>query len=243
LKSPRTKHLKLKCDILLSTFAFKFNLRRYIQAFQRFILEQLHKEESAKDDKPGKYLDKEKDKAVKDKGGGGGGRPGTRSGGRGGGGGGAGAGAGAGDGGGGGAGGAENVTCGGVETLFATSSKQTHRCAQCKGEEVRSVRSFQTDLQYPACGARGAGAGAGAKAGAGAAPLPTFAQCLAGSLATTQEVRAWCEGHSAYTRMAQERVPTQLPQVLSINLVWRCRLMVSKPDSKARLVSALETKM
>jgi len=29
LKPPRTKHLKLKCDMLLSTFAFTFNLRRY----------------------------------------------------------------------------------------------------------------------------------------------------------------------------------------------------------------------
>jgi hypothetical protein len=29
LKPPGTKHLKLKCDALLSTFAFKFNLRRY----------------------------------------------------------------------------------------------------------------------------------------------------------------------------------------------------------------------
>jgi len=29
LKPPGTKHLKLKCGMLLSTFAFKFNLRRY----------------------------------------------------------------------------------------------------------------------------------------------------------------------------------------------------------------------
>jgi hypothetical protein len=29
LKPPGTKHLQLKCDILLSTFAFSFNLRRY----------------------------------------------------------------------------------------------------------------------------------------------------------------------------------------------------------------------
>jgi len=29
LKPPRTKRSKLKCDILLSTSAFKFNLRRY----------------------------------------------------------------------------------------------------------------------------------------------------------------------------------------------------------------------
>jgi hypothetical protein len=29
LKAPGTKHLKLKCDMLLSTFAVKFNLRQY----------------------------------------------------------------------------------------------------------------------------------------------------------------------------------------------------------------------
>jgi len=29
LEPPGTKRLKLKCDILLSTSAFKFNLRRY----------------------------------------------------------------------------------------------------------------------------------------------------------------------------------------------------------------------
>ena len=33
LKPPGTKRLKLKCDILLSTSAFKFNLRRYIVPF------------------------------------------------------------------------------------------------------------------------------------------------------------------------------------------------------------------
>jgi len=31
LKPPGTKHLKLKCDELLSSFAFRFNLRRYIK--------------------------------------------------------------------------------------------------------------------------------------------------------------------------------------------------------------------
>jgi len=32
LKAPGTKRLKLKCDRLLSTLAFKFNLRRYTSA-------------------------------------------------------------------------------------------------------------------------------------------------------------------------------------------------------------------
>ena len=35
LKAPGTKHLKLMCDILLSSFALKYNLRRYIQAAQQ----------------------------------------------------------------------------------------------------------------------------------------------------------------------------------------------------------------
>jgi len=35
LKAPGTKRLKLKCDDLLSDFAFKCNLRRYIMASLR----------------------------------------------------------------------------------------------------------------------------------------------------------------------------------------------------------------
>ena len=35
LKPPGTNRLKLKCDILLSNFAFKFNLRRYTKAAAR----------------------------------------------------------------------------------------------------------------------------------------------------------------------------------------------------------------
>ena len=31
LKQTGTKHLKVKCDKLLSSFAFKFNLRRYTE--------------------------------------------------------------------------------------------------------------------------------------------------------------------------------------------------------------------
>jgi len=31
-KPPATKRLKLKCDVLLSTSAFKFNMRRYTMA-------------------------------------------------------------------------------------------------------------------------------------------------------------------------------------------------------------------
>jgi hypothetical protein len=38
LKAPRPKRLKLKCDVLLSNIAFKFNLRRYTvdDVFNRF---------------------------------------------------------------------------------------------------------------------------------------------------------------------------------------------------------------
>jgi len=35
LKPPETKRLKLNCDVLLSTSAFKFNLRRYNLATHR----------------------------------------------------------------------------------------------------------------------------------------------------------------------------------------------------------------
>ena len=38
LKAPRTNLLTLKCDELLSTFAFKSNLRRYSEVVQTFIL-------------------------------------------------------------------------------------------------------------------------------------------------------------------------------------------------------------
>ena len=83
---------------------------RRIQAFQRFILEQLHKEEML---------------GVNNKGGRGG--INTHSNG-------------------------ENKSSenddvnGGVESLFALTSTQTHSCAQCKHVEVRTARSFQTDL-------------------------------------------------------------------------------------------------
>ena len=36
LKPPVTKRLKLKCDMLLSASAFKFNLRRYNQVWADF---------------------------------------------------------------------------------------------------------------------------------------------------------------------------------------------------------------
>jgi len=169
---------------------------RRIQAFQRFILEQLHKEEAGKEDreKPGREKVKAaagsgKSERGGNKGGGKGSVPTSTS------------------------GDAGDVVCGGVETLFALSSKQTHKCAQCSREDIRPVRSFQTDLQYP--DKVPLGTGTGTETG------PTFASCLARSLSTSQEVRAWCEGHQAYTRMRQTRTPTRLPQVMSINLGMR----------------------
>ena len=48
LKAPGTKRLKLKCDTLLSTFAFKFHLRRYIEAkFEHIFLERLYQQGQA----------------------------------------------------------------------------------------------------------------------------------------------------------------------------------------------------
>jgi len=44
LKPPGTKRLKLTCDILLSTSAFRLNLRRYIVAFPIILDEDIAKE-------------------------------------------------------------------------------------------------------------------------------------------------------------------------------------------------------
>ena len=96
-------------DVELDTRLDQSYARR-IQAFQRFILEQLHKEEML---------------GVNNVGGRGG--KNTHSNG-------------------------ENKSNenedinGGVESLFALTSTQTHSCAQCKHVEVRTARSFQTDL-------------------------------------------------------------------------------------------------
>ena len=134
---------------------------RRAQAFQRFILEQLHKEDSdSVGDKSGKAGD--------------------------------------------------NPT-GCVERLFALVSTQTHTCAQCSRVDQRESRSFQLDLQYPDKKVWRKGS----------VNNPSFSQCLSKSLCTSVEVRAWCEGHQAYTRMAQRKLPKRLPQVLSVNLGMR----------------------
>ena len=98
-------------DVELDTRLDQSYARR-IQAFQRFILEQLHKEEML---------------GVNNKGTGKGGSNTSKAG--------------------------ENKSSendndinGGVESLFALTSTQTHSCAQCKHVEVRTARSFQTDL-------------------------------------------------------------------------------------------------
>jgi hypothetical protein len=48
VKSPGTKRLKLKCDILLSTSALKANLRRYTAAVAREEREEAAKVAAAK---------------------------------------------------------------------------------------------------------------------------------------------------------------------------------------------------
>jgi aspartyl-tRNA synthetase len=37
LKAPGSERLKLKCDDMLSNFAFNFNLRRFISGIRRFL--------------------------------------------------------------------------------------------------------------------------------------------------------------------------------------------------------------
>jgi hypothetical protein len=58
LKLPGTQRLKLKCDILLSNFAFKFNLRRYIEAREKAAhLQWQLEQESRKTDHLGRKTD------------------------------------------------------------------------------------------------------------------------------------------------------------------------------------------
>ena len=45
LKPPETKCLKLKCDGLHSTFAFKFNLRRFMQETSKKLIARLVSEQ------------------------------------------------------------------------------------------------------------------------------------------------------------------------------------------------------
>ena len=161
-------------DVELDTRLDQSYARR-IQAFQRFILEQLHKEEALgvrKEDKT--KTDFAANRGEKDA------EPGGTA----------------------------------VESLFALTSTQTHACAQCKHVETRTARAFQTDLAYPDVKKDEAAAFARAK-------KPTFAECLEKSLKTSGEVRAWCEGHGAYTRMSTARHPKSLPAVMSVSLGMR----------------------
>jgi len=53
LKAPRPKRPKLQCNILLSTFAFKFNLRRYNKVVA--VLSELAMKYSAASSKTSRY--------------------------------------------------------------------------------------------------------------------------------------------------------------------------------------------
>ena len=124
-----------------------------IQAFQRFILEQLHKEESSSDGKS-----------------------------------------------------SNSTSLTSVEDLSALLRKKSCACAQCSRDENKDMRKFQIDLQYPSDRS---------------IPRPSFVDLLVKSMCIKQEVRAWCESHKAYTRMAQTKFPKKLPNVLSISLGMR----------------------
>ena len=97
-------------DVELDTRLDQSYARR-IQAFQRFILEQLHKEEMLGVNNKGGRGGKNTHSNVENK-----------------------------------SNENDNDINGGVESLFALTSTQTHSCAQCKHVEVRTARSFQTDL-------------------------------------------------------------------------------------------------
>lgn len=89
------------------------------------------------------------------------------------------------------------------ESIFGTISKETLKCTQCAVTTSKETRNFQVDLQYPTVRD---------------SQRPSFVDLLKRSLAVSQEMRAWCEGHKAYTRMKQNRLPLSLPTVLSVNL-------------------------
>jgi hypothetical protein len=55
LKPPGAKHLRLKCDELLSSFAFKFNLRRYIKGQKEELLQRTVKRDHRIDALAGAY--------------------------------------------------------------------------------------------------------------------------------------------------------------------------------------------
>jgi PAB-dependent poly(A)-specific ribonuclease subunit 2 len=97
-------------DVELDTRLDQSYARR-IQAFQRFILEQLHKEEMLGVNNVGGRGGKNTHSNGENK-----------------------------------SNENDNDINGGVESLFALTSTQTHSCAQCKHVEVRTARSFQTDL-------------------------------------------------------------------------------------------------
>jgi PAB-dependent poly(A)-specific ribonuclease subunit 2 len=124
-----------------------------IQAFQRFILEQLHKEESSNDGKT-----------------------------------------------------SSSTALTSVEESFGIITQEKLRCAQCARDEKKEMRKFQIDLQYP---------------NDRSIPRPSFVDLLVKSMCIKQEVRAWCESHKAYTRMAQTKFAEKLPNVLSISLGMR----------------------
>lgn len=90
-----------------------------------------------------------------------------------------------------------------VEAIFGTISNETLKCTQCAVTTTKEIRNFQIDLQYPMVRD---------------SQRPSFVDLLKRSLAVSQEMRAWCEGHKAYTRMKQNRIPLTLPTVLSVNL-------------------------
>lgn len=89
------------------------------------------------------------------------------------------------------------------ESIFGTISNESLKCTQCAVTSSKEMRNFQIDLQYPS---------------SRDTPRPSFVDLLSKSLAVSQEMRAWCEGHKAYTRMKQNRLPLSLPTVLSVNL-------------------------
>eukprot|EP00887_Chlorella_sp_A99_P005338 scaffold1.g5338.t1 len=130
-----------------------------------------------------------------------------------------------------------------VGATFGLAQRQRTQCVSRpqRPEQIKEGRTFQIDLQYPpakdrppmASGLAQAPAGGAEPGGAAAAPgageadssagRPSFADLLRSSLKTQSEMRAWFDEEVKYQWVRQNRAPTGLPPVLTVNCGLQAR--------------------
>ena len=216
LEAPGTKRVKLEFDKLLTSFAFKFNLRRYTEAecdtYQRCLEE----------------LEGSAGGGVGPGGGSGGGGGGGRRGG---------------DGGGHSearlaGGGGEPEEAAAAEAAAAAAAVVAEEVAQCEREAV--VGRCRLTLSNPRLKAAGTNRLELTYDG----PLSNFAFSFNLRRYTMAEsARGEALSRELEQLRGERRRLDDRGRELDAREVGRCRLTVSKPELKARLVSALETRM